>query len=385
MKFQLRRPDDPDLNMTSLIDVVLLLLIFFMMSTRFVDESRLTIRLPEAGIEPKAAEMRDNVEIEVTAEGGYRVNGRALVNNSPDTLSVAVGRASEGNRGVPVTVRADRAQRISPSSPRWTWSAASATGRSTSPRSAMASRSTERTEQRMPEGALPTYRRLVGYLRPHRPAFAVGVLGMVLFAATDAGWAAFVRFFLDGTFVNKDPRMVWLVPIVLIVLFLLRGVGDFLQTYSPGFVGRHIVKTLRAQIFDRYLNLPISFFDSQASGVLLSRLTYNTEQVATATTDSITVFIRDTLTILGLVGYLLYLNWKLTALQPRGRPLIAFLIQRINLLFRRYSRRIQNSMGDVTRVAKEAIRRRAWSASSMPRTTRRGCSSRSASTTAART
>jgi biopolymer transport protein ExbD len=107
LKFQLRRPDDPDLNMTSLIDVVLLLLIFFMMSTRFVDESRLTIRLPEAGIEPKAAEMRDNVEIEVTAEGGYRVNGRALVNNSPDTLSVAVGRASEGNRGVPVTVRAD--------------------------------------------------------------------------------------------------------------------------------------------------------------------------------------------------------------------------------------------------------------------------------------
>ena len=207
----------------------------------------------------------------------------------------------------------------------------------------------------MPEGALPTYRRLVGYLRPHRPAFAVGVLGMVLFAATDAGWAAFVRFFLDGTFVNKDPRMVWLVPIVLIVLFLLRGVGDFLQTYSPGFVGRHIVKTLRAQIFDRYLNLPISFFDSQASGVLLSRLTYNTEQVATATTDSITVFIRDTLTILGLVGYLLYLNWKLTAFSLVVGPLIAFLIQRINLLFRRYSRRIQNSMGDVTRVAKEAI------------------------------
>jgi biopolymer transport protein ExbD len=107
LKFQLRRPDDPDLNMTSLIDVVLLLLIFFMMSTRFVDESRLTIRLPEAGIEPKATEMRDNVEIEVTAEGGYRVNGRALVKNSPDTLSVAVGRASEGNRGIPVTIRAD--------------------------------------------------------------------------------------------------------------------------------------------------------------------------------------------------------------------------------------------------------------------------------------
>jgi subfamily B ATP-binding cassette protein MsbA len=219
----------------------------------------------------------------------------------------------------------------------------------------MASRSTERVEQRMPDRALQTYRRLIGYLRPHRTAFAVGVFGMVMFAATDAGWAAFVRFFLDGTFVTKDPRMVWLVPIVLIGLFLLRGVGDFLQTYSPGFVGRHIVKRLRHEIFDRYLRLPVSFFDSQASGVLLSRLTYNTEQVATATTDSITVFIRDTLTIVGLVGYLLYLNWKLTAFSLIVGPLIAYLIRRINLLFRRYSRRIQNSMGDVTRVAKEAI------------------------------
>jgi biopolymer transport protein ExbD len=107
VRFKPRRSEEPELNMTSLIDVVLLLLIFFMMSTRFIDESRLTIRLPEAGIEPRSAEIRDSVEVEVTAEGGYRVNGRALVNNSPDTLSVAVGQASAGNRGVPITIRAD--------------------------------------------------------------------------------------------------------------------------------------------------------------------------------------------------------------------------------------------------------------------------------------
>jgi subfamily B ATP-binding cassette protein MsbA len=219
----------------------------------------------------------------------------------------------------------------------------------------MASRSADRGEQRIPAGALQTYRRLIGYLGPHRGVFAIGIVGMVIFAATDAGWAAFVRFFLDGTFVSRDPRMVWLVPVVLIVLFLLRGIGDFLQTYCPGFVGRQIVKRLRAQIFDRYLHLPIAFFDRQAGGVLLSRLTYNTEQVAQATTDSITVFIRDSLTILGLIGYLLYMNWKLTAFSLIVGPLIAYLIRRINLLFRRYSRRIQNSMGDVTRVAKEAI------------------------------
>jgi subfamily B ATP-binding cassette protein MsbA len=206
-----------------------------------------------------------------------------------------------------------------------------------------------------PAGAWPAYRRLLGYLRPHRAVFLLGVVGMILFAATDAGWAVFVRFFLDGTFVDRDPRMVWLVPAALVGLFLLRGIADFLQTYCPGHVGRHIVKTLRAEIFDRYLRLPVAFFDSQASGTLLSRLTYNTEQVAQATTDSITVFIRDTLTIAGLVGYLFYMNWRLTLFSLIVGPLIALLVRRVNLLFRRYSARIQDSMGDVTRVAKEAI------------------------------
>jgi len=204
---------------------------------------------------------------------------------------------------------------------------------------------------KMPPDAMKTYRRLLGYLKPHKGMFAVGVLGMTMFAITDAAWAAFVKFFLDGTFVDRDPRMVWLVPLALIGLFILRGVGDFMQTYCPGYVGRHIVKTLRAQIFDRYVHLPVAYFDKQASGVLLSKLTYNTEQVATATTDSITVFVRDTLTILGLFGYLLYLNPKLTLFSLIVGPLIAALIRRINVLFRRYSGRIQNSMGEVTRVA----------------------------------
>ena len=93
--------------MTSLIDVVLLLLIFFMMSTRFIDEARMQVRLPEAGIQPDAAATRQTVEIEVTAEGGYRVGGRDLVNNSPDTLGTALSRATGGNRAQVITIRAD--------------------------------------------------------------------------------------------------------------------------------------------------------------------------------------------------------------------------------------------------------------------------------------
>jgi biopolymer transport protein ExbD len=106
VNFQPRRAEEPDVNMTSLIDVVLLLLIFFMLSTRFIDEGRLQLRLPETGVEPEAVQ-RDAVEIEITAQGGYRVNGRALINNSPETLAAAIGKAAGNNRAIPVTIRAD--------------------------------------------------------------------------------------------------------------------------------------------------------------------------------------------------------------------------------------------------------------------------------------
>jgi biopolymer transport protein ExbD len=107
LRFQQKHREELELNMTSLIDVVLLLLIFFMMSTRFIDESRLQVRLPEAGVQPDEVSARESVEIEVTAEGNYRVGGRDLVNNSPDTLATALARATNGNRAQPLTIRAD--------------------------------------------------------------------------------------------------------------------------------------------------------------------------------------------------------------------------------------------------------------------------------------
>jgi biopolymer transport protein ExbD len=107
LRFQQKHREELELNMTSLIDVVLLLLIFFMMSTKFIDEGRLQVRLPEAGVQPDKASAQDTVEIEVTAEGNYRVGGRDLVNNSPDTLATALARATKGNRAQPLTIRAD--------------------------------------------------------------------------------------------------------------------------------------------------------------------------------------------------------------------------------------------------------------------------------------
>ncbi len=199
------------------------------------------------------------------------------------------------------------------------------------------------------------YRRLLGYIRPYRAQFTVGVLGAVLFAGTMATFALFVRSFTDGTLVNRDPRTIVWVPLGLVGLFFLRGLGDFTQTYFMGYVGRRIVSQMRHDVFRRILNLPIGYFDRQSSGMLLSRLTFNTEQVGQATTDSIVTIVRSVLTIIGCIGILVWMNPRLAILSLTMGPLIGWLVSIINNRFRRYSRRIQDSMGDVTRVAKESF------------------------------
>ena len=204
-------------------------------------------------------------------------------------------------------------------------------------------------------GALRAYRRLLGYLRPHRGRFLLGILGGVLFSATMASFALLAKKFGDGTFTHQDPRTIVWVPLALIGLFILRGLGDFTQTYFMGYVGRRIVSQLRREVFRHILHLPIGYFDRSSSAALLSRLTYNTEQIGQATTDSVIIVVRTALTIIASVGFLLWLNVRLTLIALVMGPLVGWLVSVINRRFRRYSRRIQDSMGDVTRVAKEGF------------------------------
>ena len=199
------------------------------------------------------------------------------------------------------------------------------------------------------------YRRLLGYARPHLRMFMVGVVGMALFAATDAALVLLVQKFLAGAFVQPDPRIVWAIPLGAVLLFVLRGIGDYVSNFFPGWVGRQIIKSMRGELFAHYLRLPARYYETAATGDLLSRLTLNIERVAEATTNAVTVMIRDTLTILGLIGMLFWYNWQLALFVMVLAPPISWLIQFINRAFRRYSARIQASMGDVTRVAKEAL------------------------------
>jgi ATP-binding cassette, subfamily B, bacterial MsbA len=204
-------------------------------------------------------------------------------------------------------------------------------------------------------GAGATYRRLLRYLKPYRGRFLLGMLGGVVFSATMVAFAPFAKGFVGGTLIHQDPRTIIWVPLALVGLFTLRGIADFTQTYCMGYVGRRIVSDLRRDVFVHIQHLPIGYFDASSSAALLSRLTYNSEQVAQATTDSVNTVLRTTLTIIGSIGWLLYTNVRLTLIALIMGPLVGWLVSTINRRFRRYGRRIQDSMGDVTRVAKESF------------------------------
>jgi subfamily B ATP-binding cassette protein MsbA len=199
------------------------------------------------------------------------------------------------------------------------------------------------------------YRRLLRYAKPYLGMFLIGVLGSILFAGSNASLAYLVKKFMHGAFLDTSPEILWQVPLGVVVIFTLRGVGDYVQSYFPSWVGRQVIKGLRHDVFSHYLRLPTAFLDQQQSGHLLSKLTNNIELVAAAATGAAISLISDSLTIIALLITLFYMNWRLAVFCILAAPVIAWLMKIANRSFRRYSERIQNSMGDVTRVAKEAI------------------------------
>ncbi|MCG5510035.1 lipid A export permease/ATP-binding protein MsbA [Ectothiorhodospira lacustris] len=199
------------------------------------------------------------------------------------------------------------------------------------------------------------YRRLLSHSLKYWPYLLMALVAMLITAATETGFAALMRPLMDGSFVDRDPDAIRWIPLAIIGIFFIRGVAEFVSNYTMKWVGRQVVKELRGRMFQHLLQMPVSYFDRNAGGQLISRLTYNVEQVAAASTDSITILIRDTVTVLGLLGWMLYLNWKLTMAVLIVAPAVAFAVSRVTRQFRKISRRIQASMGDVTHVAGEVM------------------------------
>lgn len=199
------------------------------------------------------------------------------------------------------------------------------------------------------------YRRLLSFARPYWKGFAVAVCAMVVLASTDPAFAAVIKRLLDSGFVNKDADVIRGMALMIIGLFLLRGVADFTSTYCMAWVGRHVISDLRRRMFNQLLRMPTTYYDQTSSGQLISKLTYDVEQVSQASTSAVTTLVRDSLTIVGLLAWMIYLNGWLALVFVLVGPPIALLMTYVNRRFRRVARGIQSSMGNVTHVVEEAI------------------------------
>ena len=204
-----------------------------------------------------------------------------------------------------------------------------------------------------------TYLRLLKYATPYWSIFILGALAMLIYALTDTGFAYLIKTLTDNFAGTTDGAYIgeWKfnLPIAVIIIFIIRGISGFFSVYNIGWIGRQVIKALREEVFTKFLYLPTSFLDHKSNAELLSKVTFNIEQVAESTSNTITILIRDTLTIFALTAYMVYLSPRLAGVIFLVAPVIALIVRFLGKLFRRYSERIQDSMGDVTHLIKETL------------------------------
>ena len=201
-------------------------------------------------------------------------------------------------------------------------------------------------------GAL--YRRLLTYVWPHKFIFLISIIGFAMFASS-APLLAHLMGVVENTLRDTTQENIIFLVTALIGVYLYRGIGTFLGKYFTAMVGREVVHALRTDLFGRMLRLPSRYYDSESTGRLISRVIFDVEQVNGASTKAVTTVIQEGLTVIHLMGYLIWLDYTLTGIFLVIVPVIGLLVSQASRFFRRYSRRIQKSMGDVTQVTNESI------------------------------
>lgn len=199
------------------------------------------------------------------------------------------------------------------------------------------------------------YFRLLGHVRPYWRTFLLALVSMVALAATEPAIPALLKPLLDGSFINNDPTWIKLVPILLVTIFLIRGTASFASNVALGWVSHRVVMDLRAKMFDRLLNLPARFFDEHPSGTLIAKLTYDVNNICDAATKVVIVLVRDTVAVVGLLGWMFYLSWKLSLIMFIAAPFIVVTVMLLSKRLRNVNRALQRTMGDMTQIMEEGI------------------------------
>ena len=198
------------------------------------------------------------------------------------------------------------------------------------------------------------YGRLLSYVLPYIPLFIVSILGFAIYSGSQVAATEWLKRVID--YVNEpigDLRLI--LPLALIVIALVRGVGFFIGNYLLSSISNRLVHNLRTELFEKLTILPSSYYDQHSSGHLISRITFNVMQVTGAATNALKILIREGLLVIGLITYLMFLNWKLAMFLFIAAPFIALIVGIAARRLRKISGRIQTAMGDVTHVASETI------------------------------
>lgn len=219
--------------------------------------------------------------------------------------------------------------------------------------------------------------RLLTYLIPLKGVLFLSVFGLVLYGLVDATFIYSIKPFIDQGFAseipstpglvdgvdlglsggfNSDSDVLMMAPFVVVGLFTLRGLANFLSTYGISYISARMIMDMRQQVFEHYLRLPVSYIDSESSGNLISRVTYDTEQIARASGSALITIVRDGITVLGMLGVMFYNSWKLSLCILIVGPLIGLVIAVVSRKFRKVSKQIQTAMGGVTSVTEQMIK-----------------------------
>ena len=200
-----------------------------------------------------------------------------------------------------------------------------------------------------------TYKRLLGLLRPYKAIVAITLVAMVTDSACMTLFARIIKPMMDKLFTVHDPHVIFWMPIIIVVIFFVRSIAVYIETYGSAYVGRGVVQDMRRSIFDKYLHMPASFFDNESSGQQISRITYTSEQVAQATTDSAKTAIVDGLLVIGFVAVMLWTSWELSLALLVMVPSIGILVTYVGRRYRRINITIQDLVGRVTGVVEEVV------------------------------
>ena len=203
--------------------------------------------------------------------------------------------------------------------------------------------------------ALHLYKRLLKSTGIYKKIFFLAITGMIIHAITDTSFAAIIKPLLDGSFIDKDPSFIQIMPILIILIFVFRGIGSFMSTYGMAYVGRSIIRDIRRDMFDKILLRSSSLYDESVTGKLVSKITFDAEQVAEAATKAVTTVIKDGLTIIGLLSLMFYYSFELSIGLLLIAPLVGFFLKIMSVKFRSLSRDIQRSMGTITNIVEESI------------------------------